>query len=63
MHTHSSWYLNDLDVLVVAPDGKVPAFYIGWLLVGASSEGQELIEPLDYHTGYHSNAWGWIALC
>jgi mycothiol synthase len=52
-----SSYRPDLDVVVVAPNGRLAAFCIGWLY---GKNGQ--IEPLGCHAEYRRYALGRIAL-
>jgi ribosomal protein S18 acetylase RimI-like enzyme len=56
-------YQPELDVVVVAPDGRLVAFCIGWLskTVDGGLRGQ--IEPLGCHADFRSYALGRVALC
>ena len=56
-------YLPDLDTVVVAPDGRLGAFCIGWLCPGADGVPIGQIEPLGCHADFRRYALGRIALC
>ena len=56
-------YIPDLDIVVVASDGRLVAFCIGWLseTTGGKFIGQ--IEPLGCHADFRRYALGRVALC
>ncbi len=56
-------YKPDLDLVVVAPDGQLAAFCIGWL---ANLDNHQLVgqvEPLGCHASFRNYALGRQALC
>ncbi len=55
-------YTPDLDIVIAAPDGRLGAFCIGWLMreVGGDLIGQ--IEPLGCHPDFRRYALGRLAL-
>jgi ribosomal protein S18 acetylase RimI-like enzyme len=51
-------YLRALDLVAVAPDGRLAAFCIGWLHRGPGSEISGQIEPLGVHAGFRRQGLG-----
>ena len=56
-------YLPDLDVVVVAPDGRLAAFCIGWLSKSPDGGLRGQIEPLGCHADFRKYALGRVVLC
>jgi ribosomal protein S18 acetylase RimI-like enzyme len=56
-------YRPELDVVVVAPDGRLAAFCIGWICSTPDGECRGQIEPLGCHADFRSYALGRVALC
>ncbi len=56
-HPH---YRPDLDLVAVAPDGRLAAFCIGWLDGNDPSIGQ--IEPMGVHPDFRKYGLGWVVL-
>ena len=56
-------YLPDLDVVAVAPGGRLAAFCIGWLSQNVDGELIAQVEPLGCHADFRSYALGRLALC
>jgi len=55
-------YLPDLDVVVVAPDGRLVAFCICWLDKNSGPTPSGRIEPLGCHADFRRYALGRVAL-
>jgi mycothiol synthase len=55
-------YLPELDLVVVAPDGRLAAFCIGWLNQRPTSRPTGQIEPLGCHKDFRKYALGRVAL-
>lgn len=55
-------YTPDLDIVVQAPDGRLAAFCIGWILRGADGALHGQIEPLGCHADFRRFALGRVAL-
>jgi hypothetical protein len=49
-------YVRDIDLVALAPDGRLAAFCVGWLLRGRQSMGQ--IEPLGVRQGFREAGLG-----
>jgi len=56
-------YIPELDIVVVAPDGRLAAFCIGWLDKSPGGENIGQIEPLGCHSDFRRYALGRVALC
>lgn len=56
-------YRPELDVVVVAPDGRLAAFCIGWICSIQDGGLRGQIEPLGCHKDFRSYALGRVALC
>jgi mycothiol synthase len=56
-------YKPELDVVVVAPDGRLVAFCIGWMCPTPHGGFRGQIEPLGCHADFRSYALGRVALC
>jgi ribosomal protein S18 acetylase RimI-like enzyme len=56
-------YRQELDVVVIAPDGRLVAFCIGWLSTAVDGSLRGQIEPLGCHADFRSYALGRVALC
>ena len=55
-------YIPDLDIVVVAPDGRLAAFCIGWICPTSDGGLRGQIEPLGCHADFRSYALGRVAL-
>lgn len=55
-------YTPDLDIVIAAPDGRLGAFCIGWLMRGVSGDLIGQIEPLGCHPDFRRYALGRLAL-
>jgi mycothiol synthase len=51
-------YLPDLDLVAVAPDGRLAAFCIGWLDSNPAGQPGGQIEPLGVHQDYRKSGLG-----
>ena len=56
-------YRPELDVVVVAPDGRLAAFCIGWLAENSDGTFDGQIEPLGCHADFRGYALGRVVLC
>ncbi len=55
---HQPEYIPDLDMVIIAPDGKMVAFCIGWLSPSPGGGYIGQIEPLGSHPAYRKNNLG-----
>jgi mycothiol synthase len=55
-------YTPDLDIVIAAPDGRLGAFCIGWLMQGVGGDLIGQIEPLGCHPDFRRYALGRLAL-
>lgn len=55
-------YIPDLDIVIAAPDGRLGAFCIGWLMRGGGGDLIGQIEPLGCHPDFRRYALGRLAL-
>jgi mycothiol synthase len=55
-------YTPDLDIVIAAPDGRLGAFCIGWLIRGVGGDLIGQIEPLGCHPDFRRFALGRLAL-
>lgn len=56
-------YVPELDVVAVAPDGRLAAFCIGWLSTQGGKGVYGQIEPLGCHADFRKYALGRLVLC
>jgi len=55
-------YLPDLDLVTVAPDGRLAAMCVGWLTRNAKGETMGQIEPLGVHPDFRNLGLGRVIL-
>ena len=56
-------YRPELDLVAVAPDGRLAAFCIGWLSKSVDGGLRGQVEPLGCHADFRKFALGRVALC